>query len=107
MIRKEEGPIDWRRGAAEIARAVRAFSPWPGAYTTLAGRRMKIHRAAPLAEVAGGVPGTVVHATGDRLEVATGDGRLALLEVQLEGRRRLTAREFLAGRSLQTGDRLG
>ncbi|MET0154100.1 MAG: methionyl-tRNA formyltransferase [Candidatus Binatia bacterium] len=107
MVRKEEGAIDWRRGASEIARAVRAFWPWPGAYTTLAGRRMKIHRAAPLTSVAGGVPGTVVHATGDRLEVATGDGRLALLEVQLEGRRRLTAREFLAGRSLQTGDRLG
>ncbi len=107
MIQKEEGAIDWRRGAAEIARAVRAFSPSPGAYTTLAGRRMKIHRAAPIVEVAGADPGVVVQAAGDRLEVATGDGRLALLEVQLEGKRRLTAREFLAGHPVQSGDRLG
>ncbi len=107
MIRKEEGAIDWRRGAVEIARAVRAFIPWPGAYTALAGRRMKIHRAAPLAEIAGAAPGTVVRAADDRLEVATGDDRLALLEIQLEGRRRLTAREFLAGHPLRCGERLG
>jgi methionyl-tRNA formyltransferase len=107
MIRKEEGAIDWRRGAAEIARTVRAFSPWPGAHTAFGGRRLKIHRAAPLAEIAGDAPGTVVRADGDRFEVATGDGRLALLEVQLEGRRRLTAREFLAGHPLRSGERLG
>jgi methionyl-tRNA formyltransferase len=107
MIRKDEGAIDWRRGAAEIERAVRAFSPWPGTYTALAGRRMKIHRAAPLAESAGAAPGTVVRAADDRLEVATGDGRLAVLELQLEGRRRLTAREFLAGHPLRGGERLG
>jgi methionyl-tRNA formyltransferase len=107
MVRKDEGAIDWRRGAAEIARAVRAFSPWPGTYTALAGRRMKIHRAAPLAESAGGAPGTVVRAADGRLEVATGDGRLAVLELQLEGRRRLSAREFLAGHPLRSGERLG
>jgi methionyl-tRNA formyltransferase len=107
MVRKEEGIVDWRRGAAEIARAVRAFSPWPGAYTKLAGRSLKLHRAAPLAATANAAPGTVLAATGDRLEVATGDGRLALLEVQLEGKRRLAAREFLAGHSLRSGDRLG
>jgi methionyl-tRNA formyltransferase len=107
MVRKEEGAVDWRRGAAEIARAVRAFSPWPSAYTKLAGRTLKIHRAAPLAAATDAVPGTVWLATGDRLEVATGDGCLALLEVQLEGKRRLTAREFLAGHSLRSGDRFG
>ncbi len=106
MVRKEEGAIDWRRGATEIARAVRAFSPWPGAYTTFAGRSMKIHRAAPLATAPNAVPGTIVLAAGDRLEVAAGNGRLALLEVQLEGKRRLTAREFLAGHPLRGGDRL-
>jgi methionyl-tRNA formyltransferase len=107
MVRKEEGTVDWRRGAAEIARAVRAFSPWPSAYTKLAGRSLKIHRAAPLAAPANAAPGTVLLAAGDRLEVATGDGCLVLLEVQLEGKRRLTAREFLAGHPLRSGDRLG
>jgi methionyl-tRNA formyltransferase len=107
MVRKDEGAIDWRRGAGEIARAVRAFSPWPSAYTKLAGRSLKIHRAASLVAAANTVPGTVLLAAGDRLEVATGDGCLALLEVQLEGKRRLTAREFLAGHPLRSGDRLG
>ncbi len=107
MVRKEEGAIDWRRGAAEIARSVRAFSPWPGAYTKLAGRSMKIHRATPLVAAANAIPGTVLAAAGDRFEVATGEGLLALLEVQLEGKRRLTAREFLAGHSVRSGDRLG
>jgi methionyl-tRNA formyltransferase len=105
MVRKEEGAIDWRRGAAEIARSVRAFSPWPGAYTKLAGRSMKIHRATPLVAAANAIPGTVLAAAGDRFEVATGEGLLALLEVQLEGKRRLTAREFLAGHSVRSGDR--
>ena len=107
MVRKEEGRIDWQRGAADIARAVRAFSPWPSAYTMLGERLMKIHRTEPLAAVANAAPGTVVHAAGDRLEVATRDGCLALLEIQLEGKRRLAAREFLAGHSLREGDRLG
>ena len=107
MVRKEEGAIDWRRGAAEIARAVRAFSPWPSAYTKLAERALKIHRAAPLVAAANAIPGTVLLAAADRLEVATGEGCLALLEVQLEGKRRLTAREFLTGHPLRSGDRLG
>jgi len=107
MVRKEEGAIDWRRGAAEIARSVRAFSPWPGAYTKLAGRSMKIHRATALVAAANAIPGTVLSADGDRFEIATGEGLLALLEVQLEGKRRLAAREFLAGNSVRSGDRLG
>jgi methionyl-tRNA formyltransferase len=107
MVRKEEGAIDWRRGAAEIARSVRAFSPWPGAYTKLAGRSMKIHRATALVAAANAIPGTVLSAAGDRFEIATGEGLLALLEVQLEGKRRLAAREFLAGHSVRSGDRLG
>jgi len=107
MVRKEEGAIDWRRGAAEIARSVRAFSPWPGAYTKLAGRSMKIHRATALVAAANAIPGTVLSAAGDRFEIATGEGLLALLKVQLEGKRRLAAREFLAGHSVRSGDRLG
>jgi methionyl-tRNA formyltransferase len=106
MVQKEEGAVDWRRSAREIERAVRAFTPWPSAYTSLRGKLLKIHRAVvrPLAAAA---PGTVVRATCDDLEVATGDGALALVEVQLEGKRRLGAREFLAGKPLREGDVLG
>jgi len=107
MVRKEEGEIDWRRPAAEIERAVRAFHPWPGAYTRFGGKLLKIHRAAIRRDGSRAAPGTVVVAGGDDVEVAAGADRLRLVELQLEGKRRLTARDFLAGRSIREGDRLG
>lgn len=106
MVRKEEGEIDWRRPAAQIERAVRAFTPWPSAYTALRGRRLKVHRAA-VEESEPAEPGTVVCAAGANLVVATGRGALRLLEVQLEGKRRLGAAEFLAGHPLRRGEPLG
>jgi methionyl-tRNA formyltransferase len=107
MVRKDEGAIDWSRSADAIERAVRAFTPWPSAYTTLLGKLLKIHRAAVASMPSPAAPGTVVRATGGDLEVATGDGLLRLLEVQLEGKRRLAARDFLAGQPLREGDELG
>ena len=85
---------------------MRAFTPWPSAYTKLGGKLLKVHRAAVVDAAPRSEPGTVVNARGD-LDVATGAGLLRLLEVQLEGKRRLRAREFLAGQPLQTGDELG
>ena len=107
MVKKEEGAIDWRQPAIEIERAVRAFTPWPSAYTSLHGKLLKIHRAAVVPQTASALPGTVVRAAGDDLEVATGHECLRLLEVQLEGKRRLGAREFLAGKPLRESERLG
>jgi methionyl-tRNA formyltransferase len=107
MVKKEEGMVDWRRSAVEIERAVRAFTPWPSAYSSVGGRLLKIHRAAVCAAATSAAPGTVVRACGDALEVATGHECLRLLEVQLEGKRRLGTREFLAGRPLREGDVLG
>jgi len=106
-VRKEEGAVQWSRSAAEIERAVRAFTPWPSAYTSLRGKLVKIHRAAISAATTSAPPGTVVRATAGEIDVATGRGLLRLLELQLEGKRRLTAREFLAGHALREGDRLG
>jgi len=107
LVKKEEGAIDWSRDAASIERAVRAFTPWPGAFTTLAGKRLKIVRAAVPPGDASAPPGTVVRALRDEVEVATGVGRLRLIELQLEGKRTLGAREFLAGNLVREGDRLG
>jgi methionyl-tRNA formyltransferase len=107
MVRKEEGEIDWSRPGAEIERAVRAFTPWPSAYTRLHGKLLKVHRAAVSSTMPPAAPGTVVRAAGGDLEVATGDGLLRLLEVQLEGKRRLAARDFLAGQPIREGDTLG
>jgi methionyl-tRNA formyltransferase len=107
-LRKEEARIDWSQAAAVIARQVRAFNPWPVAETTWDGRQLRIWRAepAPGAASAGAVPGTVLESAAGRIVVATGDGALTLLQVQVAGRRALSAAEFLNAQSL-AGTRLG
>jgi methionyl-tRNA formyltransferase len=107
MVRKEEGAIGWSKSAAEIERAVRAFNPWPSAYTSLRGKLLKIHRAEVVASSRTVPAGTIVRASADELRVATGEDDLRLLEVQLEGKRRLTARDFLAAKPVREGDLLG
>jgi methionyl-tRNA formyltransferase len=99
--------IDWTRPARELARQVRAFAPRPGAFTTLTARHVKIHRARVEATPAGAPPGTVLSAGPDGVLVATGEERLRLLELQLEGRKRLEAAAFLAGQPLRAGTCLG
>jgi methionyl-tRNA formyltransferase len=106
-LTREQGRLDWSRTAAELDRVVRAFTPAPGAFTTLAGRLLKVHRARPETHPLAGSPGTIVHAGADGIVVATGAGALRLLEVQLEGRRRLAAGAFLAGHPLAVGTCLG
>jgi methionyl-tRNA formyltransferase len=102
MVEKADGWLDWTRAAAELERRVRAFTPWPGGWTLLGGQVVKVLAT----EVApgSGQPGTVLAARGV-LEVACGDGALRLLEVQPEGRRRMSAPEFLSGHPLRPGDR--
>jgi len=104
VLRKEDGLVDWTRPAAYIERMVRAYDPWPGAYTFLRGQRLRIWRAGVLAEASPYPPGTVWLRDGRAL-VATGDGMLALEEVQLAGKRRLSIAEFLRGRPDLAGAR--
>jgi methionyl-tRNA formyltransferase len=106
MIEKEQGRIDWGTPAVEIARRVRAFNPWPSAFTRLDGKLLKIHRARPVDDRATSAPGTVV-AAAEAIRVATGAGVLEIDELQLEGRKRLGAAEFARGGSLAVGARLG
>ena len=86
------------------------MNPWPGAYTVLdsAGHslRLKLHRVLPMHRLAGS-PGVVTRHVGRGIVVGTGEGSLLLLEVQLEGKRRMSASEFLRGFSLPVGTRLG
>lgn len=106
LIRKEQGAIDWAQPAVRIVCAVRAFNPWPSAYTMHAGRLLKVHRARALAASPAAAAGTVI-AVGPDIRVATGDGVVAIDELQLEGRRAMTAAEFARGGGLAIGDRLG
>lgn len=106
-IRKEDGRLDWTQPAVELERKVRAFSPWPGAFTTLGGEVLHI-RAAALAEAdAPGEPGQVVALPGGRIGVVTGAGVLELREVQLAGKRAMGAADFARGRRDFIGARLG
>lgn len=106
IITKADGEIDWRRSADEIAYRCRGFSPWPSIFTHLGDKLLKIHCARAIPAVNHLAPGTVAE-VGDRIEVATGEGTLAIEELQLEGRKRLTAREFGRSGVLQPGMRLG
>ena len=112
-ITKEEGPIDWTQAAVAIHNRVRGLQPWPLASTTLAGRRLVLRRTRVRSQsdallTPARTTGTVLRSQGDELVVACGDGTpLQILEVQPEGKRSMTAREFLAGRGVAQGDRFG
>jgi methionyl-tRNA formyltransferase len=96
-VRKESGRLDWRRPARDLARAVRAYAPWPGSFTSWEGRMLKITAAHALpGDAAGRLPATVISA-GVAVAVVTGEGLLALDELQLEGRRALPADDFVRG----------
>jgi len=112
MISKDDGRIDWARPADEIARAVRAFDPWPGSFTTRAGALLKVWRAEPAGAAAANPtgaasPGAVIAVERDAVAVATGNGVLRLLEVQAAGKRRMAAGEFARGARLAAGETLG
>jgi methionyl-tRNA formyltransferase len=107
-LTREEGVIDWSRSSRDLHNQIRGLHPWPHAQTTLEHKRLLVLRSAPDPRPAAGLPpGSVVRASGDDLLAATGDGTLRLLALQLEGRRAMSAREFLAGHRLEPGIRLG
>lgn len=101
MLQKEDGRLDWRQSAAFLHNQVRGLDPWPGAYTHLGGELLKIARTA--AENGSGEPGTVLAADADGVLVACGEGVLRIQELQLPGKRRLPAAEFLRGHPLLPG----
>ena len=112
QIRKEDGLIDWMRPAATLDRQVRAYTPWPGAFTFWEQRRLKIVKARPLppsapeAEEPYGPPGTVVQ-INDHPVATTGDGHLQLDQLQVAGKRVLSGVEFVRGRPDFVGASLG
>jgi methionyl-tRNA formyltransferase len=115
-VQKEDALIDWSLSAVEIWRRVRAYSPWPVAFTTLRDQQLRILEAWPLAGDAGDGPGAVVPCPSPAGEsvaaeaafaVQTGEGLLAVLRVQRAGRRAMTSADFLRGERDLMGRRLG
>jgi len=104
-LTKEEGLIDWTRSASDLHNRVRGLYPWPHAYTFFKGTRLIILRSEVAdAGASATSPGTILRATSEAIHVATGDGELAILEVQPEGRRAMRAHDFLLGHRLATGE---
>ena len=103
-ITKAEGAVDWALPAERIHNLVRGLQPWPLVSGRLNGARILIHHTALTTAIGPDAPGTVVRAEPDRFEVVAGDGHvLRLLSIQPEGRRAMSAREFLAGRHVAPG----
>lgn len=102
-LRKDEAPLDWHGNAADLARQVRAFNPFPVAQATFQGEPWRIWMAYAVPD-ASGIPGEVLNIS-DGILVACGAGALRITEVQKPGGKRLQARDFLAGNPLKPGDR--
>ncbi len=108
-LSRDDGRIDWRRSATQIAAQVRAFQPWPGSFTFLpreggAPLRLVLYRVRPEEGPAKPCePGTVVSTENGELRIATGEGELVVLELQPEGKRRMAAADFLRGAPLVVG----
>lgn len=106
-LKKEDGLIDWTGSAREIHNRIRGTVPWPGAFTYLDRRRLKILKSSISEGAAQFPPGTVVHAGPEGIQTVTGEGYLTLTEVQLENRGKMKAADFLSGHALPAGTKLG
>jgi methionyl-tRNA formyltransferase len=105
ILRKEDGIIDFSRPASEILNRMRGFQPWPGAYTKFRGKNLQVWKAA-LAK--GALSSSELRVEGDHLLAGCGDNTaIELLELQLEGKRRSSAADFLRGYRPQPGEKLG
>ncbi|MFH1852180.1 MAG: methionyl-tRNA formyltransferase [Candidatus Neomarinimicrobiota bacterium] len=105
-ITRELCHIDWQATATEIHNLIRGLAPEPAAFTILGGQRLKIFRSAVTTTTKTGEPGLVLQHTDEELVIQTGRGALAILECQLEGKRRLLVTDFLRGSPVKAGDRL-
>jgi len=109
ILKKEDGRMDFARSAQDLFNRLRGFQPWPGAFTTFKGKTLQVHRAQPVQRAVKITRGEIA-VEGTRLFVGCGlnaDTTLELIEIQLEGKRRMTAPEFINGYRPKSGDHLG
>ena len=107
LIKKTDGLLDLTKETDVIYRVVRAMNPWPGAYTYLKGKTLKIFRGIPTEGKHGDKPGTIAEVGKDYFDIATADGRLRVTELQLEVKKRMSAESFLLGNKPELGQSLG
>jgi methionyl-tRNA formyltransferase len=107
LLKKEDGLIDWRQTAQVIHNRVRGFQPWPGAYTRFRGQQLHIWKSRVSVSDATGEPRRPGRLLLHPLRAVSGEGTLELVEVQLEGRKRIAAEDFAHGQRIGSGDILG
>jgi len=106
MMKKEDGLIDWQQPALTVHNLVRGLDPWPGAYTHLQGDVLKLAETS-VDESLSGPAGSILAADADGVKIACGEGALVVGQLQLPGKKRLAASDFLRGRELTAGTLLG
>ena len=109
-LKKEDGRIDWNKPAWDIYNLIRGCISWPGAFTYYKGKLLKIYKARVSSQVrkfASSNPGEILEASKEGIVVSTGKGNIIIEELQIEGKRRMKAEEFISGHKISAGDRLG
>ncbi|MCI5730891.1 MAG: methionyl-tRNA formyltransferase [Eubacterium sp.] len=104
MLTKDLGKISMNWNAKKLERYIRGLNSWPSAYTTWKGKTLKLWRAKVISGNTEEAPGTIVEVGKKSFTIQTGDGKLEILEVQLEGKKRMDAGSFLRGVSVEKGD---
>lgn len=95
---KEEARIDWSLSAAQLERCIRAFNPWPMSWLEIEGQPVKVWKASVIDTVTKSAPGTILEASKQGIQVATGDGILNLLSLQPAGKKAMSAQDLLNSR---------
>jgi methionyl-tRNA formyltransferase len=104
MLKKQDGVVPWGRSARQVHDHIRGMTPWPGAFSWLRGKMLKIHKARVHSDETPAAPGTVVMCDRAMVVVGCGAGTVALEVVQMEGRRAINAGEMVSGRGIAVGD---
>lgn len=106
VLKKDDGHIEWRRDAQAIHNQIRGIVPWPGAFTNLDNKLLKIFNSAVIGDETQEPPGKISQVSPEGIKVATGKGHLLLTELQLQGRRRMKTAEFVRGNPIPVGTML-
>lgn len=107
MLKKEDGKIDFNKSAVAIERLIRGLNPWPSAYTSMEGKGLKLWQADVIDGPKKGECGEILEVTKDSIVVQTGEGYLAITELQLEGKKRMPVDAFIRGYEVNVGTKLG
>jgi methionyl-tRNA formyltransferase len=107
-LTKQLGELDFTKSAVVLERLIRGLNSWPSAYTLFRGKQLKIWEAEVLDEIqADAEPGTVIAVDKQSITVAAGEGGLQILELQIEGKKRMACKDFLLGYPVSVGEKLG